>query len=83
MPRGLVSLSQVALAFMPDDSLFGRNPPKDNELIFLGDFALEGKRGLLKIPEDCLLRMRYNPFYSYLEQRTFEWLETDTATSDP
>jgi hypothetical protein len=29
----------------------------------------------LKIPCDWLLRMRFNPFYEYLERRTIQWEE--------
>ncbi len=74
-PRGVVSLSHVALAFPPDDPLYGQHPPRDDDRIFLGDLAIKGERGLLKIPENWLLRMRYNPFYTYLESRVINWLE--------
>jgi hypothetical protein len=29
---------------------------------------------LLKIPSDFLIRLRYNPFYAFLETRVLEWL---------
>jgi len=74
-PRGVVSLSHVALPMPPDDPLYGQFPPASQEHIFLGDLALKGERGLLKIPENWLLRMRYNPFYSYLEERVLSWVE--------
>jgi hypothetical protein len=35
---------------------------------------IQGERGLLKIPSDRMIRVRYNPFYDYLEQRTIDWL---------
>ena len=75
-PRDVVSLSHVALVFSPDDPLYGRTASQDSELIFLGNLAFYGERGLLRIPPDWLLRMRHNPFYDYLEQRTVDWLET-------
>jgi len=81
-PRGVVSLSHVALPFPPDDPLYGQFPPADDRNIFLGNIALRGERGLLKIPENWMLRMRYNPFYSYLEQRTINWLETADSDSN-
>lgn len=81
-PRGVVSLSHVALPFPPDDPLYGQFPPMDDGHIFLGDIALRGERGLLKIPQDWLLRMRYNPFYSYLEQRAIDWVETAGGSSN-
>jgi hypothetical protein len=41
--------------------------------------AFRGERGLLTLPADWLLRMRFNPFYSYLEQRVTRWLEEPGA----
>ncbi len=76
-PRGVVSLSHIALPFPPDDPLYGQHPPVGGTLIFLGDMAIKGERGLLKIPGDWLLRLRYNPFYPYLERRLFEWIDSD------
>ncbi len=80
-PRGVVSLSHVALPFPPDDPLYGQRPPKDNDLVFLGDLAIKGERGLLKIPGEWLLRQRYNPFYSYLQTRVLQWLNDAPAPS--
>ncbi|MCK7473287.1 MAG: AI-2E family transporter [Rhodopseudomonas palustris] len=44
-PSGMVSLSHVALAFPPDDPLYGRGPADGGDRIFLGDMALEGRAG--------------------------------------
>ena len=74
-PAGVVSLSHVALPIPPDDPLYGQQPPEDSSDIFLGNLAFTGERGLLKIPEDWLLRQRYNPFYSFLEKRLLEWVD--------
>ena len=74
-PRGVVSLSHVALPIPPDDPLYGQFAPDNQGHIFLGDLAVKGERGLLKIPETWLLRMRYNPFYGYLEERVLDWIE--------
>ncbi|MGC1954375.1 MAG: hypothetical protein WA970_17725 [Gammaproteobacteria bacterium] len=73
-PRGVISLSQVALPFPPDDHLYGQHPPRNGELIFLGQMAIQGERGLLKLPGDWLLRLRHNPFYAFLETRLLEWV---------
>ncbi len=78
-PRGVVSLSHVALPFPPDDPLYGQRPPKEDDLVFLGDLAIKGERGLLKIPGEWLLRMRYNPFYPYLQTRVLQWLNNARA----
>ena len=74
-PRGVVSLSHVALPFPPNDPLYGQHPSTDGEQLFLGDMAIKGERGLLRISADWLLRLRYNPFYPYLERRMLEWME--------
>jgi len=74
-PRGVVSLSHIALSFPPDDPLYGQRPPPDDELVFLGDLAIKGEQGLLKLPPEWLLRMRYNPFYTYLQKRVLQWVD--------
>jgi len=73
-PRGVISLSHVALPFPPDDPLYGQRPPGNDDALFLGEMAIQGERGLLKIPADWLLRLRYNPFYNYLERRVLDWV---------
>ena len=74
-PRNVVSLSHVALAFPADDPLYGQGPAPNPELVFLGDLAITGERGLLRLPAEWLLRQRYNPFFSYLEMRVLQWFE--------
>ena len=74
-PRDVVSLSHIALPFPPDDPLYGQFPPPDNDLVYLGNLAFKGEQGLLKLPPQWLLRMRHNPFYSYLQKRTLQWID--------
>ncbi|MEN8133407.1 MAG: alpha/beta hydrolase, partial [Pseudomonadota bacterium] len=74
-PRGVVSLSHVALPFPPNDPIYGQQPPEGDDHVFLGDLAIKGERGLLKIPGEWLLRLRYNPFYSYMQTRVLQWLD--------
>ncbi|UCH73233.1 MAG: alpha/beta fold hydrolase [Rhodospirillales bacterium] len=76
-PSGVLSLSHVALPFPPDDPLYGREPPPDQDMIFLGQIAVRGERGLLRFPDDWLLRLRHNPFFDLLEARTLEWLNAN------
>jgi alpha-beta hydrolase superfamily lysophospholipase len=75
-PVDVLSLSHIALSFPPDDPLYGRYPPEDNNFIYLGQIALRSERGLHRLPTDLLLRMRYNPFYQSLENKLFNWLES-------
>jgi alpha-beta hydrolase superfamily lysophospholipase len=77
-PRGVFSLSHVALPFPPDDPLYGRERP-DEPVLFLGQQALQGERGLLRISSDYLLRLRHNPFFSYLERRVDDWIEVNNG----
>ena len=74
-PRGVISLSHVALPFSPDDPLYGQSPPGEKDILFLGQMALQGERNLLKIPYSFLVRLRYNPFYDFLEKRVLKWFD--------
>jgi alpha-beta hydrolase superfamily lysophospholipase len=79
-PSGIYSLSHVALPFSPDDPLYGSGPFDDDDL-HLGNLALYGERGLINIPASDILRLRWNPFYEYLESRVLEfYAATETAT---
>lgn len=75
-PASVISLSHVALPFSPDDPLYGRIPPEDDDVIYLGQVQIRGERGLLRISSDWLMRLRYNPFYSVLETRALDWVNT-------
>jgi alpha-beta hydrolase superfamily lysophospholipase len=79
-PPGVISLSHVALSIPPDDPLYGRRPPENEDLLFLGEMAIQGERGVLALPADWLLRIRYNPFYDFLEARLLDWLEEVDGT---
>ncbi len=74
-PDDTISLSHVDLPFPPDDPLYGLYPPQTPGQIFLGQLAIRGERGVLKVPAQWLLRLRHNPFYDYQEQRVLTWIE--------
>ncbi len=80
-PRNVISLSHVALPFPPDDPLYGLQPDEASDLVFLGNLAIQGERGLLRIPAEWLLRLRYNPFYSYLQTRVLRWLSPEAESN--
>jgi hypothetical protein len=71
----VISLSHVALPFPPDDPLYGQRPPENDKVLFLGQMAIRGERGLLRISSEWLLRLRFNPFYDFLEGRTLGWVD--------
>ena len=74
-PPGVVSQSHVSLPISTNDPLYGQRSPENEDFLFLGQMAIQGERGLLKIPADWVLRLRYNPFYDFLEKRALEWLD--------
>jgi alpha-beta hydrolase superfamily lysophospholipase len=68
-PPHVYSLSHVALSIPPDDPVYGAVRPGRPAVIYLGHPQLQGERGLLTVPADQLIRLRYNPFYAYVEAR--------------
>lgn len=73
-PFGVMSLSHVALPFPPDDPLYGGVRPESETRVYLGELAMKGERGLVRLPGDWQLRMRYNPFYPVVEKGIVEWI---------
>lgn len=77
-PVGLYSLSHVALPFPQHDSVYGGYPPEGSSGIHLGALDLRGERGVLQVSARDLLRLRWNPFYPYLEQRVLAHFDLQT-----
>lgn len=67
-PRQVYSLSHVAIPFRPDDPLYGETPIEPDRPS-LGALSPRGEKGQLPVPLDQLMRLRYNPFFAYLEMR--------------
>ena len=76
-PKDVYSLAHVALPFPPHDALYGGHPQVKSPGIQLGAIALRGERGVLQIPAADMLRLRWNPFYPYVESRVLEFLGLD------
>ena len=74
-PLHVFSLSHVALPFPPDDPVYGAAPPPKDGRIYLGQPELLGERGFLTVPPTVLMRLRYNPFFPYVERRIEAFLE--------
>lgn len=81
-PRGVYSLSHIALPFPADDPLYGVSPPPDSKVVNLGGVELRGERGVLSVPPEHFLRLRYNPFYSYLATRVKSFVGADGGISE-
>jgi alpha-beta hydrolase superfamily lysophospholipase len=74
-PLGIHSLAHVSLPFPETDPLYGATSNSaENPGIHLGNIALQGERGVLMVPADAMLRLRWNPFYPYIEQRIFDFI---------
>ncbi len=74
-PRGVFSLSHVAIPFPMNDPTFGLEPDEQEFFgIRLGNLNLRGEKNTLVIPADANQRLNANPFYSYMEKRIDEWL---------
>ncbi len=72
-PRGVYSLSHVALPFPVDDPIYGLQPDPDNLFgVQLGTLEPRGERGLLAVSPATFLRLRCNPFFGYVERRLRE-----------
>jgi alpha-beta hydrolase superfamily lysophospholipase len=80
-PRGLFSLSHVALPFPVEDGLYGLAPAADDAFgLQLGTLAPRGESGVLVMSLDSLLRASSNPFFPYLRDRVDEILARSSGT---
>ena len=70
-PQGVYSLSHVAIPFPPDDPVYGagRVAGSDYQGLPLGALSPRGETRLLIAPVGQLMRLRHNPFFSYIEAR--------------
>ncbi len=68
-PRGVYSLSHIALPISPTDPLYGGPDALPSPGIQLGTAELRGERGVLIVTPADLMRLRWNPFYSFVEER--------------
>ena len=73
-PMAMHSLSHIALPFPKTDLLYGEYNSEENPGLHLGSIAIRGERGVLQIPASAMLRLRWNPFYSYFEDRTIHFV---------
>lgn len=75
-PPGVYSLTHVALPFPPDDPFYGNGltPDQNTSEFQIGNIALRGEKGVLKISPVDQLRLRWNPFYSWLEDRIADFV---------
>jgi len=72
-PPQVYSLSHVAVPFPPDDPLYGIAGDSAGFGMRLGMLDPRGERRMLVVPIDMMMRLRYNPFFDYLEKRVVEF----------
>ena len=75
-PRGIYSLSHVALPFPPDDPIYGDLPFQGSDHVRLGRLEVRGEKGFFVIPGKDLMRLRHNPFYSFMAERIIMFLKS-------
>lgn len=74
-PRGVYSLSHIAVPFPLNDPTYGLEPDeKEFYGIRLGNLNLRGEKNTLILSADVNQRLNANPFYAYMEQRIDDWL---------
>lgn len=69
-PSEVYSLAHVAIPFPPDDPVYGgkKNAITKYRGLPLGRLKPRGETGLLTVSVGQLMRLRYNPFFSYMEE---------------
>ncbi len=75
-PQGIYSLSHVAVPFPPDDPVYGNG--KDGQSlhgIHLGALELRGETNMMRVSVNTLIRLRYNPFFPYMEERIIDTIQ--------
>ena len=73
-PEDVYSLSHVALPIPHDDPVYGGDDAGPSPGISLGDIALRGEKGVLRVPAADMLRIRHNPFDKYFQRRTLVFM---------
>jgi alpha-beta hydrolase superfamily lysophospholipase len=68
-PKGMFALSHVALPMPPENPIYGAERPAGSQVVYLGRIELLGEQKVLAVPLTAFLRLRYNPFFSYVEER--------------
>ncbi|KPJ95887.1 MAG: hypothetical protein AMJ53_01840 [Gammaproteobacteria bacterium SG8_11] len=71
-PGGVFSLSHSSIPFPPDDSVYGAEADPKHPGIHLGRINVLGETGVLLFSADEVIKLRYNPFHSYMVQRVRE-----------
>ncbi len=80
-PRGVYSLSHVALPFPADDPIYGVGPVWRDPFP-LGRIDPRGEKGALVVPLSLLMRLRYNPFFEIIPPMIDQFLGFEEKKED-
>lgn len=80
-PEDTYSLSHVALPFAPQDPING-DGSGTRETVYLGGGGVRGERGAFIVSMDQLSRLRFNPFYDYVVERSVNFLDANLEVND-
>ncbi len=82
-PRGVYSLSHVAIPFSPNDPVYGTGQRTNltYEGLPLGALHPRGEARVLTVPLSGFLRLRHNPFFKYMARRVVREID-DTLRRD-
>ncbi len=73
-PRGMFALSHVAMSIPPEDPIYGAERPAGSRTVYLGRLELLGEQKVLTVPPTALLRLRFNPFFAYVESQIMDFM---------
>jgi hypothetical protein len=68
------SVGHLALPFSPRDPLYGGPDAGPSPGVQLGNAALRGETGALRVSAKALLRIHWNPFHDYVEARILDFM---------
>lgn len=68
-PGNIYSLSHVSMPFPPSDPLYGGPDSVREGSLHLGNLALRGEHQVLHVSAADIMRLRWNPFFDYVERR--------------
>ena len=73
-PVGVYSLSHVAIPFSADDPWYGiAAPGRGSDALAFDTVAPRGEKDILLADINNLMRLRYNPFFPYVADRTLQF----------
>ena len=64
-----------SIPMSPNDPLYGSKDTPKSPGIQLGHLAIYGETGVLQTSAASLLRQRWNPFYTYINEKVLAFLE--------